>query len=196
MSGTVKTSAAAAKRDGLILDGLDGRCILVRGTSLPETLERAREWAAEEGYVLAAPEDVRLQWIRAIPCQDREHSHDGWECDRRPGVSYLPARAGRGAFQGILADIVLGGRRCPSCEEASQAAPCVFCGQLQDPACGYGTSYDPPAAGTPGRWRCRECGAITADDPSAPAILPAGFDWERDDRQLALEEVDATVNEA
>ena len=91
------------KRDGVILDGPAGRCILVRGTSLPEALESARQWAAEEGYALAGPEDVRLQWIRAVPCPPREHTHDGWVCNLGPGVFYLPARAGRGAFQGILA---------------------------------------------------------------------------------------------
>jgi hypothetical protein len=89
------------------------------------------------------------------------------------GLSYLPARPGHVASRGILADIALDGRRCPGCREAGQAAPCVFCGQLQDPACGYGTSYEPPAEGTTGRWRCRECGAITADDPAAPALLAA-----------------------
>jgi hypothetical protein len=96
------------KQDGVILDGPDGRCILVRGTSLPEALGNAREWAAEAGYVLTAPDDVRLEWIRAIPCPPGEHSHDGWVCDWGPGgVSYLPCRAGRGAFQGILAGLSL-----------------------------------------------------------------------------------------
>jgi hypothetical protein len=96
---------AKTRRDGLILDGPDGRCILVRGTSLSEALDRARQWAAEDGYVLTAPGDVRLQWIRAVPCPPREHSHDGWTCDRGPGVFYLPGMPGRGAFQGILADL-------------------------------------------------------------------------------------------
>jgi hypothetical protein len=99
------TIAPRVKQDGMILDGPDSRCILVRGTSLTEALGRAREWAAEDGYVLSDPGSARLQWIRAVPCPDREHSHDGWECDRRPGVTYLPTRAGRGAFQGILADV-------------------------------------------------------------------------------------------
>ena len=66
------------------------------------------------------------------------------------------------------------GQRCPACGKAGQAAPCVFCGQLQDPACGHGTSYDPPAAETPGQWRCSGCGAVTADDPAGPRPLPAG----------------------
>ena len=66
------------------------------------------------------------------------------------------------------------GQRCPGCGKAGRAAPCVFCGQLQDPVCGRGTSYDPPAAETPGRWRCSECGAVTADDPVGPRLLPAG----------------------
>ena len=57
-----------------------------------------------------------------------------------------------------------GGQRCPGC--GGEAAPCAFCGQLQDPACGYGTTYDPPAENAPGQWRCAECGAIAADDPS------------------------------
>lgn len=96
---------ARTRRDGLILDGPDGRCILVRGTSLPEALARAREWAAEDGYALTAPDDVRLQWIRAVPCPPREHSHDGWPCDLGPGAFYQPGRPGRGAFQGILADL-------------------------------------------------------------------------------------------
>jgi len=60
-----------------------------------------------------------------------------------------------------------GQQRCPGCGEEGQAAPCAFCGQLQDPACGHGTTYDPPGDGTPSRWRCSECGAITADDPPA-----------------------------
>ena len=76
---------------------------------------------------------------------------------------------GPGAFQAILADITPNARRCPGCKQDGQAAPCVFCGQLQDPACGYGTRYDPPATETPGRWRCAECGAVTADEP--PALL-------------------------
>lgn len=97
---------ARVKQDGMILDGLDGWRILVRGESLPEALERAREWAAEDGYVLTDPDDVRLQWIRAVPCPEREHSHEGWACERGPGIFYLPTRAGRGAFRGILADIV------------------------------------------------------------------------------------------
>jgi hypothetical protein len=96
---------ARIKRDGLILNGPDGRCILVRGTSLPDSLDRAREWAAEDGYMLTAPGDVRLQWFRAVPCPPHEHSHDGWICDLGPGVMYLPGRPGRGAFQGILADL-------------------------------------------------------------------------------------------
>ena len=93
------------KRDGMILNNSDGNCILVRGDDLPETLERAKEWAAEEGYVLTSPDEVRLQWIRAVPCPVREHSHDGWECDRGPGTFYIPTRAGRGAFRGVLADL-------------------------------------------------------------------------------------------
>jgi hypothetical protein len=67
-----------------------------------------------------------------------------------------------------------GGQRCPGCGEDGQAAPCTFCDQLQDPACGYGTSYDPPAPEIPGRWRCSECGAVTADDPAVPHPLRAG----------------------
>jgi hypothetical protein len=66
-----------------------------------------------------------------------------------------------------------GGQRCPGCGE-HQAAPCAFCGQLQDPACGYGTTHEPPAAQAPGRWRCLECGATAADDPDVAAALPAG----------------------
>jgi hypothetical protein len=62
-----------------------------------------------------------------------------------------------------------GGQRCPGCGEEGQAAPCAFCGQPQDPACGHGVTYDPPGDGTPGRWRCSECGAITADDPPPAA---------------------------
>jgi hypothetical protein len=84
-------------------------------------------------------------------------------------LSYLPARPGRGAFQGILADIALNGRRCPGCGEDGQAEPCVFCGQLQDPACGHGTEYEPPGEDGPGRWRCEGCGAVTADEQAATA---------------------------
>jgi protein gp37 len=67
------------------------------------------------------------------------------------------------------------GRRCPGCGKANQAAPCAFCGQLQDPACGHGTSYDPPGEDAAGRWLCSGCAAVTADDPGAPRLLiPAG----------------------
>lgn len=92
-------------RDGLILDGRDGKCILVRGDTLPEALERARDWAAEEGYVLTDPPRVQLEWIRALPCLPRAHTHDGWPCDQRGGSFYLPGMPGRGAFRGILADL-------------------------------------------------------------------------------------------
>ena len=81
-------------------------------------------------------------------------------------MSCLP---GRGASQGILADIALDRLRCPGCGEVGQAAPCVFCGQLQDPACGHGTEYEPPSEDGPGRWHCEGCGAVTADEP--PALL-------------------------
>jgi hypothetical protein len=97
------------KRDGLILNGLDGACILVRGDgdSLPEAVERAREWAAEKGYVLTDPDAVTLEWIRAVPCPPRDHGHDGWDCPNvhSGGVWYSPCRPGRGAFRGVLADI-------------------------------------------------------------------------------------------
>lgn len=63
------------------------------------------------------------------------------------------------------------GQRCPGCGEAGQAAPCVFCGQPQDPACGYGTAYEPPGPDSPGQWHCLECGAVTADDPVGPPHL-------------------------
>lgn len=97
------------KRDGLILTNEDGNCILVRadGDELPAVLERASKWADEEGYVLTAPAQVRLQWIRAVPCPEREHSHQGWLCDRGPGTTWMPCRKGRGAFQGVLADVTL-----------------------------------------------------------------------------------------
>jgi hypothetical protein len=118
---------ARIKRDGLILDGPDGRCILVRGTSLPEALDRARDWAAEDGYALTAADDVRLQWIRAVPCPPREHSHDGWICNLGPGVFYLPGRPGPGAFQGILADLAYqsgpAGHTGKPEREAAEAAP-------------------------------------------------------------------------
>ena len=95
------------KQDGMILTNQDGNCILVRadGDELPAVLERAGEWAAEEGYVLTDPLPSRLEWIRAVPCPPREHSHDGWDCDIRGGVYYMPSRASSGAFQGVLADI-------------------------------------------------------------------------------------------
>ena len=95
------------KQDGMILTNPDGNCILVRadGDELPAVVDRAREWAAEEGYVLTDPSSVRLQWIRAVPCPEREHSHDGWECNSGPGTFYIPCREGRGAFRGVLADI-------------------------------------------------------------------------------------------
>jgi|ERR1035441_4372200 hypothetical protein len=99
------------KRDGLILNGLDGNFILVRGDSLPEVVERAHEWAAEEGYALTDPDAVRLEWIRSVPCPPREHTHDGWNCDINPlggGSWYSPCRGGRGAFRGALADITRG----------------------------------------------------------------------------------------
>lgn len=98
---------ARVKQDGMILTNPDGNCILVRahGDELPVVLGRAREWAAEEGYVLTDPEGVRIQWIRAVPCPPREHGHDGWDCDIRGGVFYMPSRASRGAFQGVLADV-------------------------------------------------------------------------------------------
>ena len=99
------------KKDGLILNGLDGNCILVRGDSLPEVVERAREWAAEDGYVLADPGAVRLQWIRAVPCPPQDHGHDGYDCPNSlpGGFWYSPSRPGRGAFRGALADITQGG---------------------------------------------------------------------------------------
>lgn len=100
-----------AKQDGLILTSEDGHCILVRadGDGLTVVLARAREWAAEEGYELTGPDRVELQWIRAVPCPEREHAHDGWLCGRGPGVFYMPARPGRGAFRGVLADITYAG---------------------------------------------------------------------------------------
>ena len=61
------------------------------------------------------------------------------------------------------------GHRCPGCGKAGQAVPCVFCGQLQDPACGHGTSYHPADGDGHGRWRCDGCGAISADDPQPAA---------------------------
>jgi hypothetical protein len=96
-----------AKQDGMILTNPDGNCILVRadGDELPAVLERARKWAAEEGYVLTDPDNVRLEWIRAVPCPPRDHGHDGWDCDIRGGVYYMPSRASRGAFRGVLADV-------------------------------------------------------------------------------------------
>jgi hypothetical protein len=99
------------KQDGLILNGLDGTCILVRGDSLPEAVERAREWAAEEDYVLTDPAAVRLEWIRRVPCPPRNHGHDGWDCPNAPdgGSWYSPSRGpGRGAFRGVLAEITHG----------------------------------------------------------------------------------------
>ena len=95
------------KQDGMILANPDGNCILVRadGDELPVIVKRAAEWAAEEGYVLTDPSSVRLEWLRAIPWPPREHSHDGWDCDIRRGVFYMPSRASRGAFRGVLADI-------------------------------------------------------------------------------------------
>jgi hypothetical protein len=99
------------KPDGLILSNEDGGCILVRanGDALPVVVDRAREWAAEEGYVLTNSSEVRLQWIRAVPCPEREHSHEGWHCGRGPGTFYIPCAPGRGAFQGVLADIAAAG---------------------------------------------------------------------------------------
>lgn len=104
--------APRTKPDGLILGNEDGSCILVRGDgdALPVVLARARQWAAEEGYALTDPSQVRLQWIRAVPCPEREHSHQGWLCGRGPGTFYLPSAPGRGAFQGVLADIATAGR--------------------------------------------------------------------------------------
>lgn len=94
-----------ARRDGLILFNPDGRCIMVRGESLPEALERAREWAGEEGYELTDPLSVHLEWIRAVPCPPHEHGHDDWRCPQRRGSVYLVGRPGPGAFRGIFADL-------------------------------------------------------------------------------------------
>ena len=102
---------ARVKQDGMILTNGDGSCILVRAhdDELPAIVERAREWAAEEGFVLTDPDCVRVQWIRAVPCPSREHSHEGWDCGFRGGVYYMPSRVSRGAFRGVLADIAYEG---------------------------------------------------------------------------------------
>jgi hypothetical protein len=101
-------------KDGLILHG-DGTFIMVRGTDLDATVERAVEWAAYEDYVLVDPAKVVLEWIRCIPCPVQEHAHDGYTCDNiGGGFTYAPTRKlGRGAFRGVLAAIACqpGGER-------------------------------------------------------------------------------------
>ena len=102
------------------VDGLgeefEDACVRATGVmddaaTLAEAAQKVRAFADElqrlhdEGYVLTDPASVRLEWIRAVPCPPREHSHDGWDCDIRSGVYYMPSRASRGAFQGVLADV-------------------------------------------------------------------------------------------
>lgn len=65
-----------------------------------------------------------------------------------------------------------GGNPCPGCGAVGQAVACVFCGQPQDPGCGYGVEYALPSAGRPGRWRCTGCQAVAADDRQAAGAAP------------------------
>jgi hypothetical protein len=73
----------------------------------------------------------------------------------------LPATAvpANGNSPGTLA----AGEPCPGCEVAGQEAACVFCGQPQDPGCGYGVKHTPPSTDHPGQWRYTGCRAIPAD---------------------------------
>jgi hypothetical protein len=79
-----------------------------------------------------------------------------------------PAVQANGNLSGLLA----AGEPCPGCGVASQVAACVFCGQRQDPGCGYGVEYMPPSADHPGQWRCTGCRAIASDERRA-----AGACW-------------------
>lgn len=130
------------------------------------------DWVIAGGESGSGFRPVELAWVRAI--RDR-CTGQGIDFFFKQVGGLTPKSGGR-ELDGRTWDQMPArdGRRCPGCGKANQAVPCVFCGQLQDPACGYGTSYDPPGEDGPGRWRCGECGAVTADDPGVPHLITAG----------------------
>jgi protein gp37 len=130
------------------------------------------DWVIAGGESGPGFRPVDLAWVRAIRDRCIEQGIDFFFKQ----VGGRTPKAGGRELDGRTCDQMPArdGQRCPGCGKANQAAPCAFCGQLQDPACGHGTSYVPPSPDGPGSWRCGECGAVTAGDHAVPHLLPAG----------------------
>lgn len=94
-----------------------------------------------------------------------------WQLYAELGQAVTRAGAQQARFAALVRAAAAhgGGQACPGCRAPGQAAECAWCGQMQDPCCGYGLEYTPPSADAGGQWRCTGCRAIAADDP-----LPAG----------------------
>lgn len=95
-----------------MLSNDDGPCILVRGSDLAECVAIAKEEAVANDLRMREPAPVSLSWWRKIPCPGYEHEVDGClPCAGFVGGSHLVAsKPGRGAFQGIVADLERDGR--------------------------------------------------------------------------------------
>jgi protein gp37 len=129
------------------------------------------DWVIAGGESGAGCRPLDMAWVRAVRDRCTEQGIDFFFKQ----VGGRTPKAGGRELDGRTWDQVpdRDGQRCPGCGKAGQAVPCVFCGQLQDPACGHGTSWEPPGGG-PARWRCDGCGAIAADDPGAARSESAG----------------------
>jgi hypothetical protein len=96
-----------------LLSSEDGTVLMVRGKTLDDVLATAHEEAAADDYVLTDPDDVRMAWLRKIPCPGTEHETDGglgMPCDGiKGGFHVIESKPGRGAIRGAIVDVMFAG---------------------------------------------------------------------------------------
>jgi len=91
-----------------VLHNEDGPILLVRGESAAEALALAADEAACNGMAVTDTEaDIRLGWVRAMPCHPGGHeARDGFDwCDGGMRCHYAYGKPGPGAFQGAFVNV-------------------------------------------------------------------------------------------